>query len=132
VSGVANLPALEPGELSGFEVWDRDVQAPAGKAEKAAFVTVGATGQVGINRAAREMWGWHEATRLAFDPERRRLAFIPASADDPKAHLLGEFQATVGCKKLLDYYGIDYSETRRYRSIRVADGVLVVELGAER
>ena len=54
----------ERGELDGFEVWDRTVRAPAGQAERVAYVSVRVGGVVAPNRAPAEMLGSPEAVKV--------------------------------------------------------------------
>lgn len=130
MSGGDSFPALDDfaPALGGFEVWDKTIKAPAGKEKVVAYVSIGFTGTVSLNRGAGKMAGWPFAVRLAFDPERRRLAIIPASREDERAHGLGDYQASIGCKGFLDYYGIGYAETTKYHGLSLADGVLIVDL----
>jgi hypothetical protein len=113
--------------LEGFEVWDRNVQAPVHKEVKTAFVAVRVGGTVGVNRTCYVMWGEPEACVVMFDPERRRLALKPVSRDDPQSYALND-HAAITCRKLFEYYGVEIVETRRYYDPKVIDGVLVVDL----
>ena len=113
--------------LEGFEVWDRNVQAPVHKEVKTAFVAVRVGGTVGVNRTCYVMWGEPEACVVMFDPERRRLALKPVSLDDPQSYALND-HAAITCRKLFEYYGVEIVETRRYYDPKVIDGVLVVDL----
>jgi len=115
--------------LEGFEVWDRNVQAPVHKEVKTAFVAVRVGGVVGVNRTCYVMWGEPEACVVMFDPERRRLALKPVSPDDPQSYEMHRCsQVAITCKKLFEYYGVEIVETRRYYDPKVIDGVLVVDL----
>ena len=128
----ARLPELEVPKLDGFEVWDRTVNTPAGQGRKVAWVSLLMSGGIGLNRAAREMLPPCEAVRLMYDPKGRRIGFV---VTDPEAENSYEVRYTSGtqiqCRKFLEWYGLEVSETTRYTDLRVIDGVLVVDLGGE-
>ena len=121
-------PRSQLGPLDGFEVWDKNVHAPAGQGESVAFVSVRVGGVIGMNKAAREMLGSPEAIRVMFDPKHGRIGLMPTHKDDERGHRLAYSQGQVSCKKLFEYYGVRITESRRYRNLQVIDGILVVDL----
>ena len=122
------LLELDGGDLDGFEVWDRTVWAPAGQAERVAYVSVRVGGVVALNRAAAEMLGNPRAViKVTYDPKRRRLGIIPASKDDPNIYYAST-SPQLSCKRLFAYYGITITEARRYYDLRMVDGILVVAM----
>lgn len=124
------LSDLEGVELDGFEVWDRTVQAPAGREKKVAFVSVRVGGVIGLNKAAREMLGRPEAVKVMFDPKRGRIGLIATSLDEENSYEICQYSGCqISCKKLFDYYGITITKARRYYDIQMIDGILVVNIG---
>lgn len=122
-----------PVELDGFEVWDRTVQAPAGQAKKVAFVSVGAGGVVRLNKAATAMLGRVEAVKIMYDPKHQRLGFVPTDPEAANSYEVGNFQVYFCCRKLFEYYGVEFFESRRYYGLEMVDGILVANIGeAER
>ena len=120
-------PEDDLGELDGFEVWDRTVWAPAGQAERVAYVSVRVGGIVALNRAAAEMLGSPDAVKVMYDPKRHRLGIMPASANDPNSYYAST-SPQLSCKRLFAYYGITITEARRYYDLRMVDGILVVDM----
>lgn len=116
------------GGLEGFELWDRNVHAPAHKPVKSAFVSVRVGGFAGISLICYAMWGEPEACRVMFDPERRRLAFKPCGLGEPNSYRLDDCQKQVSLRNLFTYYDVQIVQTRRYYDPTVIDGVLVVDL----
>lgn len=128
----AGLPELGAAALDGFEVWDRTVQAPAGKGKNVAFVSVRVGGVIGMNRAAHEMLGYVEAVKVMYDPKRHRLGIMPTVGEDKCGYDVRYTSSPqISCRKLFDYYGVEITETRRYHDLEMVDGVLVVNLGGE-
>ena len=128
----ARLPELEVPKLDGFEVWDRTIQAPAGTEKKEAFVSVLVSGGFGINIPARRLLGqWAEAVKVMYDPERKRVGFVPTDPDAKNSYEVYSWNQSVqiGCKKLMDHYGISVERTTRCYDLEVVDGVLVANIG---
>lgn len=119
---------FETSELVNFEVWDRVTQAPAGQGKPAAFVSLQVSGNVGLNRWAREMLGETDAVKIAFDPKNKRLALIPTDVEDEGGFKLSASGAQLACGKVLEHYGIRVTKTRRCRDLKMVDGILVVDL----
>jgi hypothetical protein len=123
------LPEIGSPKLSGFEVWDRTIQAPAGTERKEAFVSVLMSGGFGINKVARRMLGPVEAVRVMYDPERKRVGFVPADPEEKGCFLISSWNsAQVTCSKLMEYYGIRVERTTRCYDLEMVDGVLVANL----
>lgn len=74
------------------------------------------------------MWGAPEACKIMFDPKRRRIAFKPASPEEKNIYELSWSQRTIPAKSMLDFYGVEIKQSRRYYDPKVIDGVLVVDL----
>ena len=119
---------FDKAELANFEVWDRKVSAPAGHGKSVAFVSVLVGGVVGLNRAARELFGPPAAVKVMFDPKNKRIGLIPSDPDDAASFKLGWGQGQVSCKKVFQYYGVEITESKRYRDFKILDGILVVDL----
>ncbi len=115
------------GELDGFEVWDRTVWAPAGHAERVAYVSVRVGGIVALNRAAAELLGNPSAVKVMYDPKRHRLGVMPTSGNDPNSYYAST-SPQLSCKRLFAYYGITITRARRYYDLRMVDGILVVDM----
>ena len=126
----SGLPEGVLGELDGFEVWDRTVWAPAGRAERVAYASVRVGGIVALNRAAAEMLGNPGADKVMYDPKRRRLGIVPASVNDPNSYYAST-SPQLSCMRLFAYYDVAITETRRYYDLRMVDGILVVDMAGE-
>ena len=125
------LPEIGGSKLDGFEVWDRTVQAPAGTERKVAFVSVLMSGGFSLNSAARRLLGEGvEALEVMYDPERKRVGFIPTHRDDANSYeVYSNCGCQIQCKKLMEHYGISVERTARCHDIDVVDGVLVANIG---
>lgn len=121
------LPHLAEG-LEGFEVWDRDVRAPENREVGVAFVSVRASGVIGMNKAAHKMWAEPECCKVMFDPERKRIAFRPCVPTEPGSYEVSRSGVQIPCKMVFDYYDVQIFQTRRYYDPKVIDGVMVVDL----
>jgi len=126
------LPEIEAPKLDGFEVWDRTISAPAGTERKEAFVSLLTSGGFGVNIAARRMLGeWAEAVKVMYDPERKRVGFVPTDPEEKNSYRVygWDHSFQVSCKKLTDHYGISVERTTRCYDLEVVDGVLVANIG---
>ena len=125
------LPELRAG-LDGFEVWDRTINAPAGTERKEAFVSILMSGGFGINIAARRMLGrGTEAVKVMYDPERKRVGFVPTDPESKNSYEVygWNYSVQIQCKKLMEHYGICVERTARCYDLEVVDGVLVANIG---
>jgi hypothetical protein len=86
-------------------------------------------GNIGMNRAAYEMWEAPEACKVMFDPQRRRGGLKPTNPEEANSRRLSRSgPVQIACKKFFEYYDIHAAETRRYHDPKVIDGVLVIDL----
>ena len=124
------LPEIGAAKLDGFKVWDRVIAAPAGTERKEAFVSVLVSGGFGINIAARRLLGSARAVRLMYDPERKRIGFVPCDPDEANSYELDGWNHSVQitCKKLMEHYGVTVPRTSRCYDLEVVDGVLVANI----
>ena len=128
---MAALPELEAPKLDGFQVWDRDVNAPAGTEKKVAFVSVLVSG-FRLNLAARRMLGEPGAVRLMFDPKRRRVGLVPVGPESANCYPISPYSSgglQISCTKLMEHYGISVERTTRCYDLEMVDGVPVANLG---
>ena len=118
----------EERRLTGFsfEEFDRRAAPPAHPS-----VTIQKRGTFGLNRAAHESLGSPTHVKLLFDPERRVIGIIAASAEDPNAYRLQKQQRArnylLSGRAFANRYGIPLGQARRYRGEMHGD-VLTVDL----
>jgi hypothetical protein len=125
------LPEIGSPKLSDFEVWDRTIQARAGTERKEAFVSVLVSG-FRLNLAARRMLGEPGAVRIMFDPEQRRVGFVPVGPESANCYPISLYSSgglQISCKKLMEHYGISVERTTRCYDLEMVAGVLVANLG---
>lgn len=124
------LQALGP--LDGFEVWDKNTDAPAGLKpdKKAAWVSVLMSGGLGLNKVARFMLGEDvRAVKIMFDRQRKRIGFVPTDPEDGNSYdITSTCGCQIQCRKLLEYYGITVEKTTRCYDLEVIDGILIANL----
>lgn len=116
-----------------WEVFDRERYGVTNRWGKSTEprVSVQKTGILTLNKAAFKALGEPDAVVLLFDKTSRVLAFRPASLENPKAFAVKRYGAassySVYGLPLLKHYGVDHSESRRYRAT-MTEGLLTVPI----
>ncbi|AJF08144.1 hypothetical protein [Geoalkalibacter subterraneus] len=114
-----------------FERWEKVGQTINNR------VTIWKQGQINVSPGAVNLYGLDKAktASLFFDPERRLIGLkFHDTLDEPHTVALswrdkGGFG--LGVKKFLDYYGIDYQQTRRYAlHHNTEEDLFVIDLNA--
>lgn len=115
----------------GFETFDKR----SATASKHPYVTIQRRGPFSFNRAAYELMGNPEAVEILYDRDTERVAFLPVSAERPRAFPVraqGKNAATrmVSGQAFANHYGLDTSVARRY-AVTMEGDMLVLDLRGE-
>lgn len=115
-----------------FEVFDKRMTPLA----KAPSVTIQKRGVISLNKAAHDLLGGAETVELLYDQDRSVMALRPTDDLSPHAYAVrsgskrGPGQAIVSATAFTQHYGIDTTNTRRWKPF-VEDGMLCVDLAQE-
>ena len=115
-----------------FEVFDKRMIPLA----KAPSVTIQKRGVISLNKAAHDLFDNAETVELLFDRERQVMAVRATDDFSPHAYAVrsaskrGPGQAVVSATAFTAHYGIDTTDTRRWKPF-VEDGMLCVDLSQE-
>lgn len=115
-----------------FEVFDKRMTPLA----KAPSVTIQKRGVVSLNKAAHDLVGNAETVELLYDRDRQVMALRATEDSSPHAYAVrggskrGPGQAIVSATAFTAHYGIDTTDTRRWKPF-VEDGMLCVDLTEE-
>ena len=112
-----------------FEIFDKRMTPLA----KAPSVTIQKRGVISLNKAAHDLLGNVETVELLYDQDRQVMALRAADDSSPHAYAVrtgskrGPGQAIVSATAFTQHYGIDTTDTRRWKPF-VEDGMLCVDL----
>ena len=115
-----------------FEVFDKRMTPLA----KAPSVTIQKRGVISLNKAAHDLIDNTETVELLFDRDRQVMAVRATDDSSPHAYAVrsaskrGPGQAVVSATAFTAHYGIDTTDTRRWKPF-VEDGMLCVDLSQE-
>ena len=115
-----------------FEVFDKRMTPLA----KAPSVTIQKRGVISLNKAAHDLIDNAETVELLFDRDRQVIAVRSTDDSSPHAYAVrsaskrGPGQAVVSATAFTAHYGIDTTDTRRWKPF-VEDGMLCVDLSEE-
>ena len=115
-----------------FEVFDKRMTPLV----KAPSVTIQKRGVISLNKAAHDLIDNTETVELLFDRDRQVMAVRATDDSSPHAYAVrsaskrGPGQAVVSASAFTAHYGIDTTDTRRWKPF-VEDGMLCVDLSQE-
>src|SRR5215217_7638175 len=97
-------------------------------------VSLNARGDIAINAAAWEKLGRPWFVVLLFDPERRMIGVKPAKPGTqnafPVRHRRGSRARVVRARRLIKQFGIEITQTLRFREPHLAGGIWILDLGS--
>jgi hypothetical protein len=99
------LAEIGPVALDGFEVWDKRVQAPAGRAERGSRSSPCGRAERSAStwRPAR-CWVGCDAVRVLYDPKRHRLGIVPGDPEAQDTYIIHYWdQIQIACRKLFEF-----------------------------
>lgn len=115
-----------------FEVFDKRMTPLA----KAPSVTIQKRGVISLNKAAHDLIHNAQTVELLYDRDRQVMAVRGTDDSSPHAYAVrsaskrGPGQAVVSATAFTAHYGIDTTDTRRWKPF-VEDGMLCVDLSQE-
>ena len=115
-----------------FEVFDKRMTPLA----KAPSVTIQKRGVISLNKAAHDLIDNAQTVELLYDRDRQVMAVRGTDDSSPHAYAVrsaskrGPGQAVVSATAFTAHYGIDTTDTRRWKPF-VEDGMLCVDLSQE-